>query len=122
MNVEDGLSATNPGVEHQAEVTIGVLVSQVSRHLHHLLEKRRVACSELRHIPVRIGFRDNQQVDGSFRGDIAQSDDSVVLEHDVRRDLTGNNPRENRWLAHEHQSRTRACMSHPVITSAPSRY
>ena len=66
MNVEDRLSATDPGVEHQAEVTIGVLARQVASNLHHLLEQRRVTRGELGDIPVGIGFGTTNRWTGAF--------------------------------------------------------
>ena len=119
VDVENRLPTPHTGIEHQTEIAISVLGGEIAGDLHHFLEQRWIARGKLGHISVCLRCGDNEKVNRRLWRDIAQSNDALVLEHNVRRDFPGNDAGENRGLAHEPQSRTWLQHPHPVITSAP---
>ena len=98
MGMEDGLSGERSGVEDKAVLPATVIVSELLHHRDDLGQQRGVGRGKLRHIGELLGLRHHEQVHGSLGCNVAQRDDPLVLEDDVRRDLARDNAREEGWL------------------------
>jgi len=91
VHVEDCLAGGGAGVEDKTEVAVGEPLG----HAHELGEKSGVTSRELDDVGVLGGLGNNEDMDGSLRVDVAERDDRLRLEHDVRGDLTRNDALED---------------------------
>ncbi len=101
VDVEDGLSGVRAGVEDESELTIRVLGGEVASGSDKFGEKRGVAGGELGDVGVFLGLGNNEEVNGSLRRDVAEGDEALGFEHDVRGDFAVNDSAKD---AHDVQS------------------
>jgi hypothetical protein len=95
VEVRDALTGSRPGVRHDAKTGFAHAfpLREVGRDLEQATEERCL-------LPTEIGggrdvlARDQQDVDGSARRDVAERHDLVVLVDDIRWHLTGRDPAE----------------------------
>lgn len=87
VDVEDGLSGVRAGVEDQPEVTVRVFCGEAASGRDKFGEKRGVAGGELGDVGVFLGLGNDEEVNGGLRCDVAEGDEALGFEHDVRRDF-----------------------------------
>ena len=98
VHVEDGLARVRAGVEHETEVSVGMLCGEGVRQADELGHQLRIAGRELDDVAVVLGLGDHQQVQGRLRGDVADREGVLGLRDDLGRDLSVADAREDRRL------------------------
>lgn len=75
MNVENGLTCIWPGVEHKAELAIGMFGSDLISKAHHFGKKFWVGPGHLRDITIVL-LRNNERVQRRLWIEVTERDDS----------------------------------------------
>ena len=102
MDVEDGLTGPLAAVEYQPKLSVGFLISDVLREVHHFCQQFRVRLSEFGDSGIVTDFGNNQYVDGRFRGNVSKGEQPGRLPNNVGRNFARDNARENRPSALRH--------------------
>ncbi|MDT7798796.1 MAG: hypothetical protein QOI78_2229, partial [Actinomycetota bacterium] len=123
VHVEHGLPRISVGVEHHAIPTLEhtLKLGNLTSSSNNITQKPRISGSKLPQVPIPL-LGHHEHMNPSLRPNIPEGKGRLILKDNISRDLTSNDPLEERLvLTHATTLATRPQSAHTSKASKPSK-